>query len=323
MKKVSIWIGVGILIYAFILGLSGVSLVDKNADASAGGNQPIGVLITTEYLDLFDFEGYMNDHINEVMGGEHVILDHDRSYDGRLYAKKIEESYTDEETGTYYSAPDFVFEGMEGVAYFVAYTQDKRGESHLVNGNQDGVIDGKAHHNITDEEERTELDGTIYVIPEECGEVYFNPIFQDEDGNVYVMSGSGFDYSGAMSEGDIYGQTMESSNTTKVNGVTKKVSVKVSIQTSLMYAPQKITLIQMNEEDQVIAKEEYSPDQMIESFQPQLDTAYMIVETTKKSPEGTESIERAIFGREDESFTTYQRWKHGILKKHTTTLDWK
>ena len=83
--------------------LSGCSLARPEAEEGNGMSQDmmIGVFITREYLDLFDFERYLEDNLNTVVnGGGEISPEDSEKYGGRLYAEKTGEGY------------DFGIEGM-------------------------------------------------------------------------------------------------------------------------------------------------------------------------------------------------------------------
>ena len=67
--------------------LSGCSLARPEAEEGNGISQDmmIGFFITLEYLDLFDFEGYLEDNLNTVVnGGGEISPEDSEKYGGRL-----------------------------------------------------------------------------------------------------------------------------------------------------------------------------------------------------------------------------------------------
>ena len=51
-----------------ILALTGCQLALDSADGAVDEDRLVGIFLSTEYLDLFDFEGYMNDNQPENAG---------------------------------------------------------------------------------------------------------------------------------------------------------------------------------------------------------------------------------------------------------------
>ena len=78
------------LFLALALLLSGCSLAREDAPEETGtdpGDKLIGAFVTTEHLDLFDFEAYLNDHLNEVLDGG-VIEGDTSAYKNRSMPQK-------------------------------------------------------------------------------------------------------------------------------------------------------------------------------------------------------------------------------------------
>ena len=84
-------------IFALLLALcllSGCALARPEAEEGTGMDQDmmVGVFITREYLDLFDFESYLEDNLNTVInGGGEISPENMAKYEGRLYAEKTDE----------------------------------------------------------------------------------------------------------------------------------------------------------------------------------------------------------------------------------------
>ena len=155
--------------------LCGCSLARSDMDASAASrDRLIGVYITTEYIDLFDLEGYIGANASALSGGS--ISEADAAqYNGRLYAELVDESY--------------VFPGVDGFAFFMATTEHEYGTSYS-NYTDEGVCGGKIAVNTNDNEdssgEALELECTIYGITgrNDRHVIYTNPVYQTADGEV-------------------------------------------------------------------------------------------------------------------------------------------
>ena len=76
-----------ILVLAMTMFLTGCQLAVEtvNEQGMHNSDQLVGVVVTTEYLDLFDMEGYLEDNLGSIMAGKNP----DQSdYQGRLYAQE-------------------------------------------------------------------------------------------------------------------------------------------------------------------------------------------------------------------------------------------
>lgn len=74
---------------AMVLPLTGCQLA-LPGEESAQDDRLIGVYVTTEYLDLFDIESYLEDNLNAGWTGGEITGDTD-PYEGRVYAVRTED----------------------------------------------------------------------------------------------------------------------------------------------------------------------------------------------------------------------------------------
>ena len=83
------------IIAAFALNLCGCQLALPEGEGTER-DRLIGCFITTEHLDLFDFEAYFNDNAHKLVSGGEITLDGDTAaYRNRIYAELYDETYTD------------------------------------------------------------------------------------------------------------------------------------------------------------------------------------------------------------------------------------
>lgn len=68
---------------------------------------------------------------------------------------------------------------------------------------------------------------------------------------------------------------------------------------SCKYAPEKVFILQMNEENQVIEEFEYVPKDVPESIDAEESTAYFIVKTERTDKDGKKIVERTLYDREE------------------------
>lgn len=293
--------------------LSGCQLAIEDADKTSE-DRLAGVFVTTEYLDLFDAEAYMNDNLR-VLGGD-IVIDGDTSaYYGRIYANKME---VDEHRNEY----EFV--GLDGFGY---YSLIELGETMLDNyhytGVDEGISDPKTHYKVTDEGEGVEMECTLYF-PARSSEAvfYFNPVYQTSDGDVYVITGQGFSTDGRMGEGQVYSQTMEQVTTINMNGEKESWSTKVTTRIEGVLLPEKYILIQMDEGNQILRSEEYAPGNVMPEMAIPDDTAYIILEAHRQGIDGEITTDREIIDRGEETFSTFWINADGICIKGDTYLTW-
>lgn len=307
-----------------IFALTGCQLAREDAGENISEDRLIGVLVTNEYLDLFDVEGYLNNNIKSHSGGEIRMEGNVEQYQGRLYAVLKDQILTNEETGEEQVTQQFVFEGVEGISYFAAYvpaTADS--ESFFTSGSDEAITDGHMGLYYGEEEDKTTLEGTIYVTPNHSDRTcYINPVYQSADGRVFAMSGSGFSVSGVHDEGSAYSQTLDETTTITENGTTKKVSISIKISVAVMLPPEKIVIMQMGKDSAVLSRHEYTPGEVPETLTLETGTAYIIAETYKHDLTDKVIVTRDLLSEKDEILSTFFAREDGVCEKAWTQLIW-
>lgn len=312
------------ILSAIFMGLSftGCQLAKEESVGAKNKDQLIGVFITTEYLDLFDMEGYLEDHI--VLSGDTLVVeDKSENYNGRLYATLVEKELTNEETGEKNSIQEYEFQDVDGISFFAAEMTDMvTGDTYVSSSTGDGIIDGKLSVHSGDEEEKTVIDGKIYTIPGKNNNAFYvNPVYQSADGKVYAISGQGIMLSGSQAEGCAFSQKIEDSTTTTINGKSKTRTCVVNTSIETMLPPTKIVLLQMDKNSSILLREAYDPGKLPKSITPEKGTNYLILESYKIDSEGNEKVVRSIFMAEDQSFESFYA-KDNIIDCQSTMINW-
>ena len=306
-----------------LCALTGCQLAKESAGANTNEDRMIGVLITTECLDLFDFEGYLNANINSIQGDKITVDRNTQEYQGRLYAVLVLKTLTNEKTGETIATHEYVFEGIEGMPFFYATVPAMSGnKSYETIISDPAISDGHTSIFTSDDENRVSIDGTIYVAPmSTIHTYYFNPVYQSADGSVYVISGNAFSVNTEKySEGSVCSYTLDTTTTINENGKVKKGSISVKISVSVMFAPEKIIVLQMGSDNALVSRTEYKPDAMPKELKLETSTTYFIVETHKRDDKGNMIISREIYGRDVENIETFFVRTDGVCVKHWTRI---
>lgn len=305
-----------------LFSLAGCSLARTDVEASAYEDRLIGVLVTTEYLDLFDFERYFNDHAGQFVNGGDVVVESTGGYQERIYAVLTTETLTDRETGEQYEYRNYVFDGISGIGYFAPRIEDEYG-GYTGSSLDEGITDGHMDVVCTDEGDSLTLEGTIYVDPGRMdAQYYVNPVYQCADGAVYVTSGSGYMLSGDHGEGEVFSTTLDASTTASENGTVQTVSCSVTLHLAVMFPPEQIVLVQMDGESKVISRREYAPGEVPEVLGLEQDTVYLVVETHKRDTAGEETVGRELYQSDTTSIGTFYAREDGICQEQWTELKW-
>ncbi len=304
---------------------TGCQLAREDAGEANNGERLIGVFATKEYLDLFDMEGYIKDNINKMSVGGKITVDGNSSkYQGRLYATLATQTLTDEETGRTFDTKEFVFDSVKGIAYFsaeVPATEDEN--SFITSGSDEAISEGHASLHYGDNEDKTTLEGTIYMPPGQAGSIcYINPVYQSADGSVYAIAGSGFSIGGIMSEGSVYSQKLEETTTITQNGKSKLTSISIKISIATMYPPEQVVVLQMDKKSTILMRAEYTPGELPKMLIPEESTEFIIVETYKHDQEGNSIVSRTLYDKSKQAMETFYRRDDGICVKQWTQIAW-
>ncbi len=310
-----------------VISLTGcIQLALEDAGETGKQDRLIGIFITQEYLDLFDTESYLMDHLSGKGTKDPVIIDtSNNKYQGRLYAVLTERRLTDEITGRPFNIREFVFEDVKGIPFFSARVPEGLDDPGFTStGSDEAISDGHSALHYGDDEESTSLEGTLYVSAGEEHTYYINPVYQSADGSVYILSGNGGHMTGGIrSEGAVFSQTLEENITTVENGHEKRINLSVKISLSVMIPPEKIVLSYMSKDHTKILQEEYVPGKLPKSIVPETGTEYIIVETYKQDEQGQQKITRTLIDKNKNNFETFFSRDDGFCVKQWTDLKWR
>jgi len=124
----------------------------------------------------------------------------------------------------------------------------------------------------------------------------------------------------AYSEGAVYAQTLDSTMTVTENGIAKTESTSVKISVNVMFAPEKIVILQMDADSKLLLRAEYKPVEMPDTLVVNPATDYIVVETHKRDEAGKQKITRVVYGSGDENIETFYARPDGICEKRLTQI---
>ncbi|MCH4889934.1 hypothetical protein EZV73_20305 [Acidaminobacter sp. JC074] len=243
-----------IIILVMCLSLIGCQLAKEDGAKVQSKDELMGVYITFDYVDLFDMEKYLEENASKIVAGKDIIIEDDQR--NRLYA-----TYNEDLVDKY----DF---GIEGVLFANLSYTDEYGEVYKVSG------DGYIHEvHIGSSNTSESIEGTLYLKSGGTRSIYTNPVYQTEDGQVYMLTGTGI----SASEGS-FGQTISESTTETIDGITSEKSFEVKVNVELIEPADAYVFKQFNEDDEMIKVEDIDLNNIPKSVQRDGDTAYMILE---------------------------------------------
>ena len=117
---------------------------------------------------------------------------------------------------------------------------------------------------------------------------------------------------------------LEETNTVTVNGKTQERKFKTTIKVTIIDPAEEYVLLQMDDNNQVIMTQAILPGQAPENLSPAPEAAYLILETHRRNPiTGERSVERTLYDREEEQFSTFYPLDNGYFGKQNTDLLWQ
>lgn len=240
MKKLAI-----ALIFAIALMLPGCSLLREEGE-SADADRLVGVYITENYIDSFDFEAYVQDNASSLSGGSGEISREDAAkYTRRIYAE-----ITDGKT----SFP------IEGIA-FIAARYEKDGESCTGSDYGDKLADVHLSINVSDDMETTVLTGKLFA-DSGAGHMsaYCNPVYQQADGRVYLVPGEGV----SANMGSMTHSLSESCESAKKGE--RGYGMDITLEVEGRRPSEKLAVLLYSAEGALLSRTEYAPEEMPEEI---------------------------------------------------------
>lgn len=240
MKKLAI-----ALIFAIALMLPGCSLLREEGEP-ADADRLVGVYITENYIDSFDFEAYVQDNASSLSGGSGEISREDAAkYTRRIYAE-----ITDGKT----SFP------IEGIA-FIAARYEKDGESCTGSDYGDKLADVHLSINVSDDMETTVLTGKLFA-DSGAGHMsaYCNPVYQQADGRVYLVPGEGM----SANMGSMTHSLSESCESAKKGE--RGYGMDITLEVEGRRPSEKLAVLLYSAEGALLSRTEYAPEEMPEEI---------------------------------------------------------
>lgn len=295
-SKLLAFIMVLVLLIGFALGFSNVISLDKSTDkenlGKGEGDELIGCLITTEYLDLFDVEKYITENLDNL--DKFSSPKNTQQYENRIYAVKEDFSLTDEESGEKTEYSQYVFKDVEGYSFYDCYIKAQGdGEGYTTLVSDDAIWDCKVSHETAEGYKSTILEGTLYVHSADNDMLYLNPVYQAKDGEVYLLSGMGSNVINGS-------QSMKEEVTVTVDGekITKKTEVIVNVQKTDNV--ESVELIELDKNCDIVKRKIFTIGNMPNEYTPDILTDSIIVQQSINNENEEPFVKRIILNKGEE-----------------------
>ena len=271
-----------IVLGAFVLGALGIMTpvaAGKTNKETTG--RLVGVLITEKALDLWP---------DGIAGADAA------HQDGRLYAERRTETPVDPETGEEIRHDVYAFEDLKGLLLYHAVFDGGEGqESYEATECDEAFADVTTHIFVTDECESVELEGTLYRIGAGAERTFhMNPVWQTDDGRLYVTNGYSFLHAGESAEEASWSTTLSEKTSVSLEGEASTRELTITLHVKGIREPAGVTLLRFDEQHRCIGRESYEENVLPEHIEVPAGTSWLLVETMTRAADGSLQIRREL-----------------------------
>lgn len=250
------------------------------AESQTGGDRLAGIFITENYIE----PGMPEIDVNAL--GEIVIKEQEAA---RIYGAFNEDAL---------SIP-VAFPGLEGFGIYHLLLQDGTSQEPAGYYTCDDIF-ADMHFTTSDDGEHAEA--SVYVRADSPCSYYFNPVYQQADGALYLLPGNGVT-SDSLNGGASWAQSIAQSRSTSFGETEETESYRFTVKIISADVPADTELIFMNQDNQVLRRlSGQELDLLFQEDMPGLelsaDVSYLILRQTK---DGIEEITHTLFDRGAES----------------------
>ena len=283
-----------------IIMLTGCSLATDQTLSGETGMQDklVGVFVTTESLNLFNMDAWLEDNAGKLSGGEYILEEGEaRAYEGKLWAELDGDGC-------------WVFPGYEGSVIGQSWKED-----HWANFVTGGFCGLDVNHISTNTHDGVEVEGTIYL-PSDGEELILscNPVYMTADGRYYATTGDSFHTSpetGGMT------LTVSAEQTWTDGEESSTYSASFATCAEVVDVADRVVLVHMSADHQELRREEYTPDTLPESVGSADGAAYLIVE---EYAAGT--VRRTLNQPGDDPIQVYTRTEEYYCQIRYAEVNW-
>lgn len=286
-RKSNIYILICIFVMVTALSAGGCQLAKNGAnEGEVFEDNYIGAYVTLKPINEFDMDTFETESTNNE----------------KLYATKVE--IKDKDTGhiTY----EYRFEDVEGIPMYSVYVSEDDGyysfmaNEHVFNAHQAVNSDGEKRFNT--------LTGNVYVSEEVI--VYFNPVYQEHDGDVYMVAADMGEKINKFSETKLY---YSNENHIK-GGTTAEMIFKVKGEV------ENVIILAMSGENEIVWSETYLEEEVPEVINVPKGTEYITVKTEFK---GEREPEIKVFTSNDKFTQLLKNGNSKVLEARNVEFRWE
>lgn len=231
--------------------------------------------------------------------------------------QKIYGSFTGYDAG----AGTVTFPGLNGYGiYCLTAPEDETHEATDAKYNVSDYPFANSHYYFSDQEERVETD--LYIRAGRFAKYYFNPVYQQTDGQIYLLAGSGVS-SDSFVDGQKFSHGLSESVSRTENGEQDTITLGFTVNIIGSALPQETELLLMDEANRPL--ERYGEERLEElaaageTLALPEGTAYLVL---RQAIEGKEHDSRRLFDRNAETVEYMVPAEDGYLYFRQLPLAW-
>ncbi len=282
-------------------GLAGFSLASVNSSNILAKDNLIGVLITTEPLDI---------------GTD----DNNKSNTARLYATLPGSEITAEYSNGFRNESKNIFEGINGIYYFNFIEYKDTGIFNTA-VRDEAITDGRTTIIASDDGKFLELDGTIYIATtEKYITLFMNPIYQTSDGRIYSTRSAGRSFE--MFNGEVCSLKVDATTSITTNNNVQSSGISVTITVVGIDIPDHFSILQYGSDGELLSRSDYPYGATPEELAPDQNCSFIVLETYSDTEKSDHYVSRRIYQMGSPHLETYFYREGGICVIKNITLSW-
>ena len=298
-----------IFILILTLALTGCQLAKPEAEVQTGQDMLVGVFITEEHLDLFDMEAWFRDNASQVLKNENLTIENPEQYSGRIWATPE----TDEDGhGSYH------FDALEGIllASFRVVPAGKPENAYWSSTVTGSLCDVSFGHKALDTGSELTISGTVYFSDTHPDPgLYFNPVYQTPEGDVYLLPGQGTFFGTGFCSSATHSLKEESKRTE--NGEETGHSSVITVTMECVYPAQNLVILQMDENNNILSRRELDSSADLAEWKPESGCAYILLEEHT-----TDGTRRSLYQRDDRYLIFFRELENHMCLQVQIPITW-
>ena len=179
-----------------------------------------------------------------------------------------------------------------------------------------GMSDASYKYDTLENGQVLTIEATLYLTKEAGPQVYYlNPVYQGAEGEVYLKPD---DFGTSTSTEAIASETLTATTTIEQEEADVVNTTDITVNFIHVDLSQGLTVLEMDENHQILKTHTFTPGELPESLQPLAETAYILTEEQTAS-----DTHRAIYQKEDTYFTALYLMDDMVCAQAQCSLEWQ